>query len=671
MIGSEQKKMTARELLEEMKKYKSADSKTVLANNKTVSASDMFFPIIMDYSREYEYYELRQIMGTNMPSRLDFTELHERLRHMRSLFAQPVIDVADFACITLSIDKFNFAYLYISVSDDPRIDYISIGDSMKSYDGEWRGMIMNMITYTHIIKNYPAFVDALVAAAKYTMSYKIRMFYNTKIISRVITAIERVVTESHIGENLLALTWFVGWYTKLRSKQMSQEFGEFCKLGGTIKLENFSSIEMDDVYRIVGSFFDARASQAKHSVFERSVRVGQKLVQLTPDEVSHPLNSEYQSWNEIAVTRDTTDLLLNMISPGFAIHSFWLILFETSKFMYNIDETRTKIEKSQTARLTPADKQTTKILSTQAVCMINEYCGPTWGYSLMNKTLSAKTLIVGKKYVFEYIYSLLCMHSRLGQFHGDFHCDNATIMQLTEQNEGKWIGYIACGDKFVFRHDGSYGCVIDFSRTVHMDNPLWIERIIEKYELYFGKELSTIGPQWSSILYEAFDESKTLELLKHKVSGFDIYEFALTSLMRCGSGINGTEIAVLMQLLKDEVSKILLNVVGPRDKVDHSVDWAAHILLKKCWENENVNEFSQDKEFIGIYAHDNPMTYSISSYSSLPRTISRGTVFRDPEDEPVDLYQNGACAIKLRYDLWDKNMSGLMGPIKGQIVKKR
>jgi hypothetical protein len=51
--------------------------------------------------------------------------------------------------------------------------------------------------------------------------------------------------------------------------------------------------------------------------------------------------------------------------------------------------------------------------------------------------------------------------------------------------------------------------------------------------------------------------------------------------------------------------------------------------------------------------------------------ISRGTVFRDPEDEPVDLYQNSAAIIKLRYDLWDKNMRGLIGAKYGSIQQKK
>lgn len=653
-------RMPARELFTEMKKYKS-EKEIVKGTNHTTA--EVFGPIIAKYSRNYDDRELRSLINVHDDVHVDTGELHVRLSHIRFLLAQSVVGLANYACITLSMNDFNFAYIYVLLRNPPEVVYISIGDSIQSYDGEWRGLMTNTAGYEYVIKNYADVFDKILTTTKFKNATKMHIYYNTSLLGNTIAALKSLVNDTYLGKNLLGLAWFVGKYES-KSKILSPAFAKFCKLGGDFDMALFDSVKLDDIYRIIGSFLDKKASPG-HSVIDNSVRCGQKLIQLTPDETSHPLSTSYQAWNEIQVTKEATDLVINMICPGFAIHSFWLMIFETTKFMYNIKDMRARIAQSQTIRLTPNDKRTNKILSSQAVCVTNEYCGPTFRHSILEPTLGPKTLQFGSKYVFEMVYALFCMHSLLNQFHGDFHCDNATIMQLVDpvENPNRKICYIVGNDKFSFNHNGSYGCVIDFSRSIHMDNPMWIERITEKYELYF--------PSWwkqqnSSFVYDALDDSSILELLKRRATAFDIYEFAHTSLQQCEKILKGTELGSLLESIKSEASAILTesletiheNISGSSEKKQN--DWAALTILKKYWPSARITEFPTKDVFCGIYTYNNEQKYSARSYESLPRSISHGPIIRDNDDEPVDLYSVPALAIKMRYALWNEILSDFL-----------
>jgi hypothetical protein len=655
--------VSARELSAEIKKCKSFDDIAIVIDGRSVTCREYLTARMVEYLRNYDDIELRNIAGEHTDCKLDTRELHTRLRHARQLLAQPIAKSTSYVCVTLSMFDFNFAYIYILIGDPTIVSYVSLGDSMKSYDGEWRGMITNMASYEHVISRYSEQIDKLAESYKITRKPKISIYHNVALRESALESIQNIVAESLLNQNLLVLTCFIGQYIDLGKDPAMVASPAMKKIANLGHAKSFEKVitqdDADNIYAILGSFIDPRGSQVHLPIAERSVRVGQKLIQMTPDDVSHPLSTSYQAWNEIDVARATLDLVLNMITPGFAIHSFWLTIFETSKFMYNTKDTRARIMQSQTIRLTPNDKRTEKILANEALCIVNEYCGPTFRHSLMSRELASRTSKFGSKYVFEMLYSLFCLHSLLGQFHGDFHCDNATIMQLLQRAEDprRKVCYIIGHDKFVFQHDGSYGCVIDFSRTVRFDNPRWIEKVIEKYELYFGND-----PMYTKLVaqgypYDALDDDRALEKLKRKASAFDIYELAFTSRKQCRLALDGTDLGALLESIENESRHILLS---DESKSDEPGQWADLILLKKYWQDDIVKEFSPADEYAGVYTYENPMLYSARSYESLPRAISRSPMARDRDDEPIDMHVNPSPAIKTRYKFYEDNIKDLL-----------
>jgi hypothetical protein len=660
-------KISAHALMDEMRKYKSLEDPVVQPNGSTKTARATFIPVMEAYSRNYDEYELKKIIGPKMIENIknmDTTELHIRMHHIRMLLAQMIVKSTDYACVTLNIAGFNFAYIYVLLGDPITIEYISLGDSVKSYDGEWRGMMMNNATFDYLVKHYGSSIDKLVDTMKFKQTPKVNIYYNTSMKQEVNDSLYNLVGKTQLGPSLLALSWFIAAYER-ECGNISPTFAKFGSLGGSLDIDRIIGKSIsDEIYTILGSIFDVRVSQQHLTVDERAVRTGQKLIQLTPDEASHPLNNSFQAWNEIAVTNDALDLVLNLICPGFAISSFWLMIYETSKFMYNVKDMHARIAQSQTIRLTPADKRTDKVLASEAVCVVNEYCGPTFRHSLTDKVLRDHTLRHGVKYVFEIIYAIFCLHSRLEQFHGDFHCDNATIMRLTSAStDADWkIAYIIGADAFVMNHDGSFGCVIDFSRSIALDNPVWIERVIEKYELHIGKISDDARSYFDANVYAALDDPKILDRLKRVATAFDIYEFAHTSLTQCKDELKGTPVGDLLGSIRDTSKEIISGLAKLTDDAADPPEWAARIILQKYWTFCDIAQLkTRAGTFRGVYTYDNPMTYSARSYEELPCSIAKNPMIRDVDDEPVDTYANAALKIKARYQMRKANLAETFG----------
>lgn len=653
---------TARELGTEMKKYKSMHDLVTRPDGSTTSVQEYFGSLMFEYSQTYADIELRDIVLSGLPPtadiNLDTRWLHIRMRHIRMMLAQVTYKSSDYACVTLDIGGFNFAYIYVLMVDDPAIAYISLGDSMKSYDGEWRDLMTTIDGLNYALREYSQEIDAMAVNIKLRRNPKMNVYFSAKLKESIINKIRSRIFADDLAKKLATLAWFVS----TRKYIVSPEFKKFATALGGRELK--PSRRLDELFLIMGSIFDSRPSQMSVPIESRISSVGQKLIQLTPDESSHPLNACYQSWNEVIATQLTLDLILNMICPGFSVHSFWIMLYGTSQYIFNSREMQERIVQSQTIRLTPRDKRTDKILTDTAICTVNEYCGRTWRAVLMDKTSRDGVLIHSSKLVFEYIYALYCFHVRLGQFHGDFHCDNATVLRAFRDDSNAATAYIAyiIGDvAYCFQDLGNAGFVIDFSRSCAMNNPAWIERVIDKYRLYFGWPKPADASVFDANVYAALDDPMVLERLKKNASAFDIWEFANTTLVQCGDAIAGSQLEKLLRGICDRVLEILSRVLKPATEYMSDNSWAAFTILTTFWHGRTVSSMSDIGTFGAIYRFDNEMKYSAQSLGTLPKSISSGSIVRDNDDDPVDMYVFPANLVRARYKMFEENMRDLTG----------
>ncbi len=658
---------TAKFLADEMKKHKGVDI-IALDDGSTTNARDYFAPLMLKYNHIFNEIELRATVFAGLSQsqniKLETRWLHNRMRHIRMMLAQVTYKSSDYACVTLNIKGFNFAYIYVLMVDDPAIAYVSIGDSMKSYDGEWRDLMTTIDGLNYALQEYSQEIDAIVKQIRFPHTPKMDVYFSAKLKQAVVTKIRNRIFQDDLDKKLAALAWFVA----RRKHTVTPAFKKFATALGRGQPKN--DLRHDELFLIMGSIYDTRPSQRLAPLESRISSIGQKLTQLTPDETSHPLNSGYQAWNEVIATQLTLDLILNMICPGFSVHSFWIMLYGTSQYIFNSQEMQARIAQSQTIRLTPRDKRTSKILTDVAICAVNEYCGRTWRASLDDETTRPNVLKHGSRLVFEYIYALYCFHSRLGQFHGDFHCENATVLRTFRDEsptpssdldlDSVYIGYIIGDAAYCFQSMATSGYVIDFSRSINMDNPMWIERVIDKYHLYFGWPKPDNIAAFDENVYGALDNSAKLARLKKIASAFDPWEFANTTLIQCSDAVSGTSLEKLLLGIRERAASILATVLESENP-GANIQWATYTILTEFWESRPAAEISAVGTFGAIYRFDNEMKYSAKSLKTLPRSISAGPIVRDEDDEPIDMYVFPANLIRARYKMMDENMQEMIG----------
>ena len=249
---------------------------------------------------------------------------------------------------------------------------------------------------------------------------------------------------------------------------------------------------------------------------------GQKLFSLTAHELENHLDIDSNIWREYYLSSKTSDLLINVISPSFAIINKWFIIEGGHPGIFDNPSQYTRFIQGKTAdeianELTQIDKlayessielntqrpksvkfqdlstlihdginyaRTNITLTDKILCLHVEHVGSTIRdipafskhanieYKQINKTFTNYELFKG--YLFEYLYGLYCMNTVIGAMHGDLHVNNVTIFQSmvyidTKILQTKYKLYVfeePSPEVYAFEHVGVFGVIIDFSRSI-------------------------------------------------------------------------------------------------------------------------------------------------------------------------------------------------------------
>jgi hypothetical protein len=252
-------------------------------------------------------------------------------------------------------------------------------------------------------------------------------------------------------------------------------------------------------------------------------RCGQKVAPLTLREAMNIGDLGHGPWREARVARWAGDLVINGIAPMFPIYNNWTII-SSDRHMFENEPMYRKFERGDlaekaAAHLREARKtmaplvadfraqqfdahmyetivyaQESLVLSDSAICSVDEHVGPTIGSlpAIARKSRSVAPAIcrffesgeMQERYLFDLCYGAHVLHTRVGVVHGDLHVNNMTLFEYAHrfhaEHRGKDVVYSEIcpnpvvayvigdageADTYVFPHDGSFACLIDFSRA--------------------------------------------------------------------------------------------------------------------------------------------------------------------------------------------------------------
>lgn len=316
------------------------------------------------------------------------------------------------------------------------------------------------------------------------------------------------------------------------------------------------------------------------------------------------------------------------------------------------------------------DSESDILMSNISLCYFSEYSGKTiydYLYKLANDNKEKCNIgnlytdyNIFSKYLFEIIYSLYCLNLK-GIIHGDLHlnnitinssqelCNNANIIYDLNNNYNENIlDYILnyqsniefksknnyLDNCYIFKHYGSYPCIIDFSRSFLLVNIIdedIIEKEKNKIRNNFIKtekkriinELNKIFPNYiknNAHKIKFLFKNKNFNILFLYFSAYDIFTFSTNLLifMKKISISNNLKVNNNILNLLSNISKksyyYLEQIIDENNynTNDKKYQFPNYLILKEFFSEYIVKKNDTKKEIVNLFNLDN-----INKYQSL------------------------------------------------------
>ena len=256
-----------------------------------------------------------------------------------------------------------------------------------------------------------------------------------------------------------------------------------------------------------------------------SVKCGQKIVPMFTRETMQPSDYNLATWRELAITRLASDLVLNFVSPSFALYNQWTYIEGVDETLFENAAMASRYARSRAVEATTRSlrearrglglaeqnyyteelnahvyeslmyAQSHLVMSPIAIAHTMEdvgwtmeslpryvrYAGAQWPAAI-DAFASADT---AARHLFELAYAAHCLHAKAGVAHTDLHVNNMTLYIWGDSVSSPMlnnstvpppyyddpvVAYAAGprgeADTFVFPAAGDSACIIDYSRCI-------------------------------------------------------------------------------------------------------------------------------------------------------------------------------------------------------------
>ncbi len=444
----------------------------------------------------------------------------------------------------------NYCYLYSHVADGVvKHEYVCLSPSYTSADGEFRHRFVPFEQTTHIHEQKLCNrVEEIILEYVQDNQFQlyIEIFYDDP---EVVAIVKHDLEQSRLPIKLYSLVYI----SELDSLGNGVQENHIHPIYNNVIIGKNSAT----IYKSLIDKFGTRAFTETRKQVSRLIvggnitplEIGQKIIPLNVSESRQINNTIYPSWNEIAIIKQTTQLVLSGICPAYSMFGDWFYIYPVKYTMFdnphmynriiNSDLTRRSVKHLRRAKRTlQSDVKTGLmteyeasinssinyagkciIMSDYAVCYTSEYVGRTIfdsktfigaNYDIVYKTMYSDVDQFAK-YMFDYIYALFCLNKFVNAIHGDLHLNNATLYKMWDlvQPHGDVV-YNVDTRNYIFKNYGVVGCIIDFSRAVVFDLPhaeTVSKRVRKIYSTYFARQYAEYKNEIKAYILGNFNTS--------------------------------------------------------------------------------------------------------------------------------------------------------------------
>lgn len=625
---------------------------------------------------------------------------------LRGLFRHEALDIlrnevipskTQYICTVFKISRGDFqtsyAYLYSTyLKKNIKHRYICIGPTYQSCDGEYRkgfikyeqmewlhgkykkafGMVeshvLNLLKSQEIfIKSFSYFPEDIKISSRKRFDENLNTC-RIPIRSYIITWI---VEYQRVKNNLPANHIIPGYVKAMFGDDRTLHDKVVKKMGGTnLKLTN----KLQLLYKTP----DMNISP---------VSIGQKLIPLKVGDMDNYGDINYNSWKEVLISSLIGDLVINVISPSFPIMCNYFFIHTSQPDLYDNAINRLKAKHSRIAQAIVKKLENVRgdtymsrndmfisvkmenlseaieipmdfaekeiVLSDKTLCTLTENIGHTvadipqlmksdWWKRDTGEMF--KDYYLFSKYIFEWIYALYCMNSKIGIIHGDLHLNNFTIflkVTIRRSNgeflyaKNNYVTYQIGEDVYIVPHYGRHSGIIDFSRSFVSSKIIRRQYVEPEAEMQIDNMRRRIMKSYSREMPEFYSEfGPEVEIMM--LRNFDIGFKVMTALdtHRLGRGmiamieknpeLNADPKCIeLLRNIQDTARYYLRDVVKQIVTGEITeVDWCNNAVIKKHFNHLLIEKFKppSDMAIVDIYNYNHDLKYSIREYDTFPET---------------------------------------------------
>lgn len=390
-----------------------------------------------------------------------------------------------------------YAYVYwplapgAALPTDPTPEYVCIGPTYSSQDGEYRG---GLLWWSEVEALYADAVFSPLASSVEADVLSALSHSEIVLNVRVFPDEAAKMTSNWLDDLRLPLKLFVLCQLRAVQKTTSPphlvpQYGKAMAFMLEATRQNLVDISPEVVQKLP-FMWTGRAS--------RTLICGQKLVPLTRAAAVQVGNIAHSPWRELWAAQKASDLVLNGRTTALPLFNDWFIitganaeLFENEAMLKRhhtsravgealkqLEDVRATMWTAAGEAVDPLDDQFLRgirvgeaqyLLAEYVLCLTMENKGLTLA-TLKAQQRRLKLRVQAEDFetvLFDYAYGCFVLHA-VG-IHGDLHLNNVTVHCRASYQEGLCTAFVAGPDEadtYVLPNTGTVGSLVDFSRIL-------------------------------------------------------------------------------------------------------------------------------------------------------------------------------------------------------------